>query len=138
MRKDINKMNAGLPGTGLGGLLYLLLVALMPIRESLMLLRGKSSWLRWNIVGRMCVMGGAIIAALFAEWWFLGRTFDYITSHTEVTSRLHHSSLIGARTVVPSMAYAPFIALGALIIAMPALHAIIAQPQKIAPNAPAH
>ncbi len=45
-------MVVGVPGTGIGGLFYLLAAALMPVREAWLLARGKSSWARWRFIGR--------------------------------------------------------------------------------------
>ncbi len=43
-------MTAGLPGTGIGGVFYLLLAVLMPFRELVRLMRGKSSIQRWAVI----------------------------------------------------------------------------------------
>jgi hypothetical protein len=43
-------MTVGLPGTGIGGVFYLLLVVLMPLRELVRLLRGRSNRHRWKVI----------------------------------------------------------------------------------------
>ena len=114
-------MTAGLPGTGLGGLLYILLVALMPFRELWMVLTGRSTWTRWKAVGLMVAMGGAIGLCLVGEWWALAHGFDWINHHTSSSSVLHLSSVVGVTAVVPALAFLPFFILGALIVMLHAL-----------------
>ena len=120
MRKD-TEVTAGLPGTGLGGLLYILLVALMPFRELWMVLTGRSTWTRWKAVGLMVAMGGAIAFSLAGEWWVLAHGFGWVNRHTSANSAVHDSSVVGAAAVTPSLAYLSFLILGALIVALHAL-----------------
>lgn len=67
-------MKAGLPGVGIGGLFYVLLVAWMPFREVWLTLQGRSSARRWRrrVAGQVGLAAG-ILAALGAEWWSLAR-----------------------------------------------------------------
>ena len=53
-------MTVGIPGTGLGGLFYFLLVALMPFYELLLTLRGRSSLARWRRVAHHLALLGAM------------------------------------------------------------------------------
>ena len=64
-------MTAGLPGTGIGGLYYLLLTALMPFREVWLTVRGRSSAARWREVLRHVALAGGIIGALLATAWLI-------------------------------------------------------------------
>ena len=61
-------MTAGLPGTGIGGVFYLLSALLMPVFELVNTLRGQSSWARWAVVFRQLMMAFGIIAGM----WMLG------------------------------------------------------------------
>lgn len=70
-------MNVGLPGTGIGGLFYLLTALLMPVVEVIQTLRGKSSVDRWQLVIRQTVLAGGIIAGLFATGWLLNHTLPH-------------------------------------------------------------
>ena len=56
--------NAGLPGTGLGGLFYVLLALWMPVAELRATLRGRSSPARWRAVGAQFALACGIIAAV--------------------------------------------------------------------------
>jgi len=61
-------MTAGLPGTGIGGVFYLLSALVMPFAELVKTLRGQSSWSRWILVFRQLAMAGGIVAGM----WLLG------------------------------------------------------------------
>lgn len=56
--------NAGLPGTGIGGLFYVLLAVWMPVAEINATLRGRSSRVRWRQVGTQFALACGIIAAV--------------------------------------------------------------------------
>jgi len=55
--------NAGLPGTGLGGLFYILLAFWMPVAELHRTLQGRSSRARWRQVGAQFAIACGIVAA---------------------------------------------------------------------------
>jgi hypothetical protein len=56
--------SAGLPGTGLGGLFYLLLAFWMPFAELSRTVRGRSSRARWRDVAEQFAMACGIVAAV--------------------------------------------------------------------------
>jgi hypothetical protein len=58
--------NVGLPGTGLGGLFYILLAVWMPLSEAYRTVRGRSSLARWRRVARQFALACGIVAALVA------------------------------------------------------------------------
>jgi hypothetical protein len=57
-------MTVGMPGTGLGGLFYLVLALTMPVYELYLTVRGRSSPQRWRFVARQAAMALAILTAL--------------------------------------------------------------------------
>jgi len=59
-------VNAGLPGTGLGGLFYLLLALWMPVPELVRTAQGRSSRERWRLVASQFTLACAIIAVVVA------------------------------------------------------------------------
>lgn len=65
-------MNVGLPGTGIGGVFYLLLALFMPFFELYKTLRGESSMARWHAVLRQLLMSGAIIGGMWLVGLVLG------------------------------------------------------------------
>lgn len=69
-------MNAGLPGTGIGGLFYVVLALVMPLRELYLTARGRSSRERWRLVLQQALMACGIVAALATTWWALARVVD--------------------------------------------------------------
>lgn len=76
-RKDI-KMTAGLPGTGIGGLFYLLLAVYMPVREFFRLIQKRTNMGRWGFIAlQLCFVFG-ILAALWGEAWLLSRSFIWL------------------------------------------------------------
>lgn len=60
-------MFAGLPGTGVGGILYLLLTAWMPIHELIMMARGRSTPGRWAFIVRHWLVFGGVVAMIVAQ-----------------------------------------------------------------------
>jgi hypothetical protein len=56
--------NAGIPGTGLGGLFYLALALCMPFVEGYRSLRGRSAPGRWRQVGTQFALACGVLAAL--------------------------------------------------------------------------
>jgi hypothetical protein len=64
-------MTAGLPGTGIGGVFYLLLAVLMPFRELVRLVRGKSSRQRWAVIATQWGYVAAIGLMMWLEMWGL-------------------------------------------------------------------
>jgi len=73
-------MTAGLPGTGIGGVFYLLSALLMPFVELVKTLRGQSSWPRWVLVIRQFAMASGIVAGM----WMLGIVLTLIIVMTNV------------------------------------------------------
>jgi hypothetical protein len=69
-------MTVGIPGTGLGGLFYFMLVVVMPFRELVLTVQGRSSLARWRSVGfHLSVLGGMLVV-LWGEGWLLNRALD--------------------------------------------------------------
>ena len=65
-------MTVGLPGVGLGGIFYLASAILMPVRETVRLGR-EGDARRRRLVVRQLLMAVAILGALWATGWLLGR-----------------------------------------------------------------
>jgi ribose/xylose/arabinose/galactoside ABC-type transport system permease subunit len=64
-------MIAGLPGTGIGGIFYLLLAVWMPVRESYLSLRKRAAN-RWKMVGQHVLLTIGIILGIWATGFALG------------------------------------------------------------------
>jgi hypothetical protein len=70
-RKDTD-MTAGLPGSGIGGLFYLLTALLMPLHELGMALKGASSPQRRRVVAFQSTIALGIVLMVWATGWALG------------------------------------------------------------------
>lgn len=73
-------MTAGLPGTGIGGVFYLVSALLMPVVELFRTLRGESSIVRWIVVLRQLTMAGAIITGMWLMGLLLGVVMEYFNA----------------------------------------------------------
>ena len=62
-------MAAGLPGTGIGGLFFVLSAFFMLLVEIGRTLRGRSSFARWYFVLRNVAIAGAMVIAVTATIW---------------------------------------------------------------------
>ena len=63
-------MTAGLPGTGIGGMFYLLSALVTPLWEAYRRVRGRGS--RGRLVAGQTTIAGAILAGVWATGWLLG------------------------------------------------------------------
>ncbi|MCI0366032.1 MAG: hypothetical protein L0Y44_06520 [Phycisphaerales bacterium] len=84
-------MTVGLPGTGIGGLYYFVLVLLMPFREACLTLRGRSSVERWKQVGGYWCILLAILGVLWAESWLLEQFVTWSKSMPLLASTIGHA-----------------------------------------------
>ena len=64
-------MTVGLPGAGIGGLFYLVAGLGMPVRESWLTVRGRSSRARWRTVLHQFTIAGGIFAGTWTSGWLL-------------------------------------------------------------------
>ena len=81
-------MTAGLPGTGIGGVFYLVSALFMPFVELFRTLRGESSIARWILVLRQLSMAGAIMTGMWLMGLFLGVVLEYFNAGE--TEKLNH------------------------------------------------
>jgi hypothetical protein len=110
-------VTAGLPGSGIGGLYYVLLVLWMPFREFWLVLRGRGSRRRWGMVARQLSMAAGIFTALSGEAWLLKRILVWVVWHTPVGSYWHLVSLKAMMSLVPAAAtWISVILLGGVIL----------------------
>ena len=96
-------MTAGLPGTGLGGFYYILLVAVMPAREAYLTARGRSSVARWKTVGYHLAMVGGILAALGGFAWAMTSAFNFMHRIGLISPSLYQSA-VNASAVTSKLA----------------------------------
>jgi hypothetical protein len=63
-------MNVGLPGTGIGGVFYLLSAICMPVVEAARAVARREAT-QWRVVGRQLVVAIGIIAGIWWAGWIL-------------------------------------------------------------------
>ncbi len=106
-------MNVGLPGTGIGGLFYLITAFLMPVVELVRTMQGRSSWQRWSIVGRQTGLASGVVGCLWAT--------GYAVTHLGV-GPLHGTHAAAAGQVTRAMGVAPsmwtYLTLGFILLAV--------------------
>lgn len=64
-------MTPGIPGTGIGGLFYMLSTAALPLRELLRRARGRAV-VRWPVIAAQQLMAAGILAGIWTTGWLLG------------------------------------------------------------------
>lgn len=103
-------MSAGLPALGLGGVFYLLLILWMVVRACF---QTRHESVRWDLVGKMSLMGVVMIAVIVCEWLLIREAVHLASAYIP--------SLQGA---IPSVSFAlflyaiPFILLALIISSM--------------------
>lgn len=86
-------MNAGLPGTGIGGFFYLLTALLIPFIELYQTVRGKSSLKRWRFAIRQTIIAWGIIIGMGFAGWSLKSLF-HLNPRTSLILRIHGQNFI--------------------------------------------
>jgi hypothetical protein len=66
-------MGAGIPGTGMATLFYVLSVAVMLVRELMLTVQGRSDWARWRQIARHTALAGAMVSLTYVTFLYLPR-----------------------------------------------------------------
>ena len=103
-------MIAGMPGTGLGGIFYLLLAVVMPLRELARLIRGRSTVRRRRVAIFQAALAVSVVAVLAIEGWALKEGLKWLASRGDGGESSDVAAV--SQTVVPAVAAAPLIVLG--------------------------
>jgi hypothetical protein len=104
---------AGLPGTGLGGVFYALLIVWMTLREPWLALRSRSSAVRWLRIARLAATLAAILAALWLEGYILLNLIGPLDAVFAAAGE--RSRAVALLALAPAVALAPFLILATLI-----------------------
>jgi cytochrome bd-type quinol oxidase subunit 2 len=108
---------AGLPGTGLGGVFYALLVVWMAVREACLSFRGTSSQARWRKILSLGLLLAGIMLALWLEGWLLQHLLGPLPGLSgQITAA--DGKTVALNALIPALAVAPFIILALLIVSM--------------------
>jgi len=86
---------AGLPGTGVGGMFYLISALATPLWEAYLRVRGRRSR-GWKLVLAQTAIAAAILAAVWATGWLLGLALTVSRRILPAAAPLHPGSLLPA------------------------------------------
>src|SRR5436853_599117 len=73
-------MFAGMPGTGIGGIFYVLLAFLMPVHELWQLVRGRSSLARWRVIGLQVGHAAGVLGSIVGMSWLVRTAAHHVKS----------------------------------------------------------
>lgn len=113
-------MTVGLPGTGIGGIFYLLLAVCMPAREFICTIRGKTNLKRWGFITLQLLIVLGIISAMWGEVWLLNGILLWMWGTFKISGPVLMASQSFNETKVLAFtsAYLSFISLAFVITAM--------------------
>src|SRR4030042_2144899 len=100
------KMTVGLPGTGIGGIFYLLLALCMPVMEFSRTLKGRTSLRRWFFVALQVSFVFGVITAMWGEIWLLNKSLFWLWGTLKVNGPLIMVDQTFRQTKVMAMASA--------------------------------
>ena len=126
-------MSVGLPGSGIGGVFYLLSALWMPVHNTHRTIRGDQS--RVRVVVRQSVMAALILSAL----WGTGFVIDVMLSGPQATASLREAFVPGGDSKVPHVFQAAsffltFGTLAAVLLIVQILRFVVPQPRVVAPQ----
>jgi tetratricopeptide (TPR) repeat protein len=100
-------MTVGLPGTGIGGMFYLLSALAMPLREAVRRLRGVGSTAspRWRMVATQAALAGGILAGMWVTGWLLGLAVHALPPALHLTAT-HHPAANALRVTALVLSFA--------------------------------
>ncbi|MBX2998763.1 MAG: hypothetical protein KF893_09665 [Caldilineaceae bacterium] len=111
-------MNVGLPGTGLGGLFYLLAALIMPFVEIVQTVRGRSSRTRWWLVARQWIFVSLILLVFTGEFWLLEQILT-VSQRLSPGMFTQGQQIFGTGELSPIViALIPFVTLALLMLAI--------------------
>jgi hypothetical protein len=117
-------MNIGTPGSGLGGLFYLISALIMLPTELWTTVKGKSSRQRWMLVVTQIGMGLGMIGTTLLTVWIIGLIFPGVTgiriAHTPQLINTTNSTLVSISSglVVMIVTVAPLLLVLGLVQAL--------------------
>jgi hypothetical protein len=130
-------MIAGLPGTGIGGLFYLLLAAFMPVCEFFRLIQKRTNWGRWCFIALQLGFVSGIISLMWLEVWGL----NYIAMQLCHIFKINHIAVVGilgekltfhqAKIMAYASASGSFISLGFVFICVHILRLLVSRSKNI-------
>jgi hypothetical protein len=108
-------MTAGLAGFGIGGIFYLCLVLVMPLRELYYTAKGETSLDRWKKVGFQWFMATLMILAMQIEFWVVRAGIRGIVA-TDTAFGQWLESKLSFQPVLPQVLLGLGIAVGLILV----------------------
>ena len=106
---------AGLPGTGLGGIFYVLLVLFITLREMMFYISRRSSQRRRTRILRMLAMVFAMGGVFVLEGYVIMAAIGF-ANEAIASSNMHEPSLLKLpEAIVPQLAWTGFILLALVL-----------------------
>lgn len=96
----------GLPGTGLGGIFYFLLILWIVARESWLGVQRRSSRRRWARIGGFTALLTGILFSFWLFGWIVATIFRDVT---------FDDASLAVDALAPALAVLPFLILGILV-----------------------
>ena len=125
-------MTVGVPGTGIGGLFYILLALWMPFHEARLALTGRGGRTRWRTIVSQSGMAWSILAAMWGEAWLLRHALVWVVSHTPGFSWWHAASAAALPLLIPvAGTWFGLAILGGVILATHVLRLRVRTPQTL-------
>jgi hypothetical protein len=110
-------MTVGLPGTGIGGIFYLLLAVCMPAREFIRTLKGKTNLKRWGFIMLQLLLVIGVISAMWGEVWLLNGILLWLWGTIKISGPvlMASQSFNDTKMLAFTSAYLSFISLAFVI-----------------------
>src|SRR6266566_6590087 len=112
-------MTVGVPGTGIGGMFYLVSALAMPLRQAYRWARRRPSFAGWRVVAGQTVMAAAILAAIWATGWLVGIAItasSRLLAPPHVLAGAHPGSVLRTAALVLSAATLAAVLLGVALL----------------------
>jgi hypothetical protein len=104
-------VTAGLPGTGIGGLFYLISALIMPVREAFRALIGRGDRER----GQMALLQGGLAVTIVGVVWVTGLLLGLLHVGTQL---VHHATIAGVRVFYVTPILVAFATLAGVLLAV--------------------
>ncbi len=96
-------MTVGLPGTGIGGMFYLLSALAMPLREARRRMQDGPGGGRWRVVAAQTAIAGGIIASMWVTGWLLGVALSAVHPVVRLAAAPPHGNVLRTAALVLSL-----------------------------------
>jgi hypothetical protein len=111
-------VTAGLPGTGIGGLFYLISALLMPFREAFRALAGRGDRAR----GQVALQQGGLAVTILGAVWVTGLVMGLLHIGTKL---VHHATVAGIHILYITPVIVAFATLSGVLIAVEAARIVL-------------